>query len=1115
MNEATRAQLDAADPDASTWLAANAGSGKTRVLTDRVARLLIQGVPPQNILCLTYTKAAAGEMQNRLFERLGEWAMCPDGPLRQTLTDLGAGKGVDLSRARTLFARAIETPGGLKIQTIHAFCAALLRRFPVEAGVSPAFREMDESAAFHLMTEILETLAEDDPGGAVTALASEAGGTELIDIALEIARQRTHFASTVTLEDLRLATDAPPYLDAQRLLKTVSISPDLLHELLAILVKGSPNDVKAYEKLSAIDPSQIGVRELQTLEAVLLFGESAQSPFGAKVDSFPTKDSRKLLGDAIHDLNGLMERMAENRDARLAIQSAERSIILHNFAAALLPAYETAKAERGLLDFDDLIAKAAHLLSDSASTAWVLYRLDAGIDHVLLDEAQDTSPAQWHVISRLVTEFGAGQGARPVNRTLFVVGDKKQSIYSFQGADAEAFDRMRDRFEAQLSAADGIRQRQLQFSFRSAPAILDTVDAMFTDTPVGDGARHRAFFNTMPGRVDLWPLVQGEAVPDAGEWFDPTDRVSPDHPGQRLAQTIADELHRLIRVENALLPNRDGSKWRHMTEGDILILVQSRTGTGDLFNSIIEACKKIVLSVAGADRLAISDELAVKDIVALLSFLALPEDDLSLATALRSPLFGWTEDDLFRLAHGRGQKGLWQTLRQQDSPTTAVLNDLRSAADFLRPYDLIERLLVRHRGRARLLARLGGEAEDGIDELLNQALRYEEGQAPSLTGFLAWFEGEAVEVKRSVGSAAGSIQVMTVHGAKGLERPVVILPDTMRAERQNRAPILLGDDGLPHWRPSPKDQTPRALAKAADRVRAAEAKERQRLLYVAATRAESWLILCGAEPRDKQNRDAAWYKQASDGLSHVGAVAHEMPTGTGQRYETGDWAGVAQVQTAPEPEPTPLPDWACKPLEPVPPAQKTIAPSDLGGAKALPGEPAPEADLDAPLRRGRQIHLLLENLPGLPAAQRPSLAVALLSHGEDAAPEEDAQALATEVGALLDASHLAHVFAPGALAEVDIAAPLGDRRMRGAIDRLIVSDTRVLAVDFKSNRVVPDAPGAVPAGILRQMAAYLSGLRQIFPDREIEVAILWTATADLMLLPHDIVMKALPEHAIS
>ena len=1111
-DDATRNQVSAADPARSTWLSANAGSGKTRVLTDRVARLLLDGVSPQNILCLTYTKAAAAEMQNRLFKRLGGWAMRDDKPLREDLAQLGVDGVIapeTLSAARRLFARAIETPGGLKIQTIHSFCASILRRFPLEAGVSPNFREIEDRTAVLMRGEVLDTIASGAGAPLLAEVLRHFGGGEVDKLVREIAGRANDFARPLDEVALRDTLGIAPGETMERLLAQVfdADTAEIIRDLIGACRSGGSMDNKAADRLAGVNLTAPGMADLMTLEGVFLFGETAKAPFGPKIDSFPTKAVRAAHPDLTEALNGLMETVAALREDRQALMAFDRSAALHRFAHVFVHAYAAKKQSLGVLDFDDLIGKARELLTDKAVAAWVLFRLDGGIDHLLVDEAQDTSPGQWAVVQHLTREFVSGDGARDARRTIFVVGDKKQSIYSFQGADPAEFDRMRDYFDAALAQIeDPLQTRTLAHSFRSSMAVLRVVDETFVRERaegLGDVSQHIAFNAEMPGRVDLWPVISPEKAeedPDA-DWLSPVDEVSADHHEVQMADRVARQIRRMIQAETLPVKDGDGYARRPVRAGDVLILVQSRQTK--LFPELIRACKQQNLPIAGADVLRVGGELAVKDIAALLRFLALPEDDLSLAAALRSPLFGWTEQELFTLAHHRPEGGyLWPALRDAAgfATTKAIIFDLLDRADFLRPYDLIARLLVRHGGRQALLARLGAEAEDGIDALLAQALAYESDNTPSLTGFLTWMDTDDLTVKRQVDAQGDQIRVMTVHGAKGLEAPIVILPDTAERTNQVKAQVLPGDPPL--WK-MPKAEMPDAMTGRHDAIAAAQARERLRLLYVAMTRAESWLIVGAAGEVGKTG--TAWHDIVAEGMDHAGAFDASAGDLAVRRVEHGAWdAGPLKPGPAPRPDRP-----AAEMLAPLPEVttSRTLSPSDLGGDKTLAGE-FDDGDAAA-LVRGSLIHLLLEHLPALPATDRRSAAERLIASRSEAdgVPTDD---LIDAALGLIDAPDLAPLFGPDALVEVGLTADLpGLGRMHGTIDRLILTPDTVTAVDFKTNRNVPDRAEDVPDGVLRQMGAYATGLAQVYPDRRIETAILWTRTATLMPLPDHLTTAAL------
>ncbi|MFZ1469803.1 MAG: double-strand break repair helicase AddA [Paracoccaceae bacterium] len=1090
MNEATQRQIAAANPAENTWLTANAGSGKTRVLTDRVARLLLGGADPLGILCLTYTKAAAAEMQNRLFKTLGAWAMAPDEALRDSLAALGEGEGLTdqrLRQARQLFAKAIETPGGIRIQTIHSFCAALLRRFPLEAGVSPAFTEIDDRSALLLRSEILEEMALGSEASVLEGFLAQGSG-DLAKLLDRIITSRTAFDAAPVGDGLRAALGVPEGLDEDSLLARVFLGTedDLIRQMLPVLAAGGANDNKARDRLEALLPLHPSLAVLAALEGLLLNGEKTKAPFEAKIGSFPTKATQVALGARLDVLNALMGRVESAREDRLLLALLQKTTALHRFARPFLARYQAAKDRRGWLDFDDLILKATQLLTDPSLSAWVLYRLDGGIAHVLVDEAQDTSPPQWRLIELLTAEFTAGLGRHATPRTLFVVGDKKQSIYSFQGADVAAFDDMHARFLQRFFAAGlALVELPLIHSFRSSSAILRLVDLTFLgdrQTAMGGVLDHAAFHEGLPGRVDFWPPVDKPEKAEKGLWYQPQDQVGLETAETLLARQIAAEIRAMI--DDGVRITDQGAV-RAVHEGDFLILVRRRKG---LFETLIRACKQQRLNIAGADRLTLTEELAVKDILALLSFLDTQDDDLSLAAVLRSPLFGLTEDALYRLAHGR--KGfLWEALRNDDglTPVRVILDDLRDHAEFLRPHELIERILTRHDGRRLLLGRLGEEAADGIDELLSQALAYEQVDVPSLTGFLVWMESGDVQAKRQADSEGHRIRVMTVHGSKGLEAPIVILPETTISRAPNELPIMTLASGLPIWGLPRAEATAQQLQADTARMAMREA-ENLRLLYVAVTRARCWLIVAAAG----EAKPGTWYdmlRVAGDGLGLT-------QIGDGRfRHEVGAWH--PPQLAAPEPSTAvTLPDWASSAAPPAPEPVRALSPSDLGGAKTLPGDA--EGDPDA-MARGTVLHQLLERFHGLDPTQQDRLAAGLA-----ATPD-----LVALVRGLMADPGLGWLFGPDSLAEVGFSLPWNGQILTGSIDRLVVTDAVVTVVDYKSNALVPAETTAVPEGYLRQLGAYAEAMAALYPERRIEVAILWTATGQLMQLDRDIVRDAL------
>ncbi len=1102
LNEATEAQVRTANPRNSTWVAANAGSGKTRVLTERVARLLIQGTSPSHILCLTYTKAAAAEMQNRLFRQLGEWSMLSDQDLKDRLIILGEPKDAltkdALRRTRTLFAAALETPGGLKIQTIHAFCTSVLRKFPLEAGLSPQFSILDDREKSSMLQEITDNIATANPV-LIDEMAEQATNVSLDLVVSDIVSRRAKFLRMPKASDFGLeSTTTIETLHAKVFTES---NVKLLRSITPLMTQGS-NDPRDAAKISRALEASNPLLALAEIASVFLYKEAKN--YTAKLDKVPTKpalENHEYLRPPVNEFASLVE---EIRCDLMGFQALNRATALHRFAKVLLQQYSERKTELSKLDFDDILEKTVALLSSSSMAQWVLYRLDGGIDHILVDEAQDTSPIQWQIIELLASEFTSGLGASDVERTLFVVGDAKQSIYSFQGAEADAFVAMREKFDRKLKDVEQrLEKTELLYSFRSSAPILQLVDQIFETEARETGTlypKHQSFHADRPGRIDLWPAFEKEEEPSETDWFIPANKAAPDDPQLKLAKEIASFVQDAITNQ---LPISVEGKVRPVQEKDILILLQRRSA---LFHFIIKELKSKNLNIAGADALKVGTELAVKDILSTLRFLATPEDDLSLAEALRSPIFGFSEQELYSIAHGR-HGFLWEALRASEHHTETVdaIWALLRQADFLRPYELMTLILTELGGRERLLHRLGPESEDGINALLEQSLVYEQAEPPTLSGFLNWFDSGDVEIKRNLDSGGDQIRVMTVHGAKGLEAPVVILPDTIRAQEPKPAPLAEHQDGFVTW-PTNKSQRSDVEAKALKALSDVQKKENMRLLYVALTRAESWLVICGA--RGAQTKAAMdWHQKIEDAMSHLGAETVSLSDGrSGLSYKNASWDQMVFGQSEIEnPEPVAVPKWLVEAAEKLPRPEQSVSPSTLPGPKTLPSqETSSKEDAKA---EGTLLHLFLEHLPNQ-SQERQKTIIANLCSGYEELSENTKTKLAKRAIALINDPELHEIFAPGTLSEVALTAPqpLADQPpLLGTIDRLVVCEACVKVIDFKSNQAVPPKPEDIPLGILRQMAAYLYMVSLIYADREIILSILWTQTGELMTIPHEIV----------
>ena len=1181
--ETRRSQAAAADPAASAWVSANAGTGKTHVLTMRMLRLLLAGTEPARILALTYTKAAAAEMATRVAARLADWVTASDADLGKWLHELlhREASAAEMTRARQLFALVIETPGGLKVQTIHAFCERLLQRFPLEAGVPPGFEILDDHTRAALLEEatnqVLTEATTAAPGSPLAdalataiAFAAETNFDTYLAEALrqrdwleaaanglrmqlqETLQRREWLEAAARLEDdtglrlveteklyrriLGLGPDAS-FAAATEKLASVLTRAQLTH-LGVVLAEGSRTDADAAAQIAVALAAPGAAGRIAALSKVFLTGE------GKPRKSVMTKPLAAEHPDSADTLQSAQRRFVALHEERCKVQLMEATLALVRLGNAVMQRYSEVKARHAQLDFDDLVARASSLLISSEAVAWVLYKLDGGLDHILVDEAQDTSPIQWQVITALAEEFFAGEGARDEPRTLFAVGDEKQSIYSFQGAAPKMFAAQGEMLRVRAERA-GLPWKRvpLTLSFRSVAPLLAAVDAVFAqaDRTPGVGSspvRHVANRAGHAGLVEIWPTEKYEA-PTPAETWSPLDETSATPAVVRLADRIGDTIAGWLRSGEML-----ASENRPVRAGDILVLVRKRQPFAP---ALVSALKTRGVPVAGADRLMLTEQIAVQDLMALGDALTLPADDLALAAVLKSPLLGLDDADLMALGYGR-EGSLWEQLqaRRQGgrgdrfAQAAATLRRWRLAAEREPPFEFYAGLLDREGGRARMLARLGTEAADAIDELLNLALAHDDSAPPSLQGFLCRLRQGQREIKRDMEQGRDEVRVMTVHGAKGLEAPIVFLPDTCSTCSARQANSLLSVEGveLPSGVPPPFLWPVKGTARV-DAVRAAKAlvdaaetEERNRLLYVALTRARDRLYVAGFEGAQAP-RPNCWYNLIKEGLD--GRLEQVTDAGGRTVWQMRSPQVIPPAAARARAEATadagPPPAWATAPAPPEPLITQPLIPSRLAPleAAAAADEPAapsspgrrrsPEPAVLSPSQmaddsrfvRGNLTHALLEHLPAVPPRGWAAAAEAfLVRHGAQLTAKARRE-VAAETLAILQDPALASLFGPDSRAEVPIAAefphPDGTGpalRLTGKIDRLVKTDKSVLILDYKTNRPPPADPQSVADAYLFQLSAYRLGVSQIFPAMRIEAAILWTDGLRLMKMPADL-----------
>ena len=1143
------AQRLASDPACSVWVGASAGTGKTKVLTDRVLRLMLTGTAPERILCITFTKAAAAEMAQRIATTLGSWAAMPEARLDEALFDMtGQRPEPDLrDRARRLFAQVVDCPAGMPVMTLHAFAQSLLRRFPVEAGLMPSFEVMDERTASELRRHALYNLLALSQTGKQDELAAVIGrvadivtsADALLSLLLELRTQRngpkTH---PIPTDQVRAMLGRVLEIDAKANAAAVFVeaSAESAFDRQALIAATDAlmSGKDAYQERAGrirhwINTPEQRVDGFLAYAGVFLTQEgSVRKQLAVKAMGAATSETLRLEGERVYDV------LERHRRHLMAEYTADLLIL----ADAFNQTYARLKETTGRLDFDDLIMTAQDLLERPGVAAWVLFKLDGGIDHVLIDEAQDTNPRQWAIARALTDEFFSGEGKSRSARTLFVVGDEKQSIFGFQGADPQEFDRMRGYFRERIEGARmPFRSVDLTVSFRSLGAVLQVVDLVFARESVRrgvvvDATQHISHSpqRGAGGRVELWPLVekpQKNAEPD--DSASAAQSLPEKPPRVRLAQGLAQTIGGWISRKE-ILPARG----RPITAGDILVLVRHRT---PFEAALVRALKARGIAVAGTDRVSLTSQLSVQDLTTLAKILLLPEDDLSLAVVLKGPFIGLPEEALMALAIGRSGS-LWQALGRAADAATAPsllgaawhwLTQLLARVDYTAPYDLFAQVLVGPcpadpdgSGRRAILRRLGAEAADPLDELLLAAVTYETDRAPTLQDFLHWLAAGDDEIKREMDQVSSGVRIMTVHGSKGLQAPIVILPDTTSLPQERQRKIWWADKGdsrIPLWLSKAWENAP--CSRLLEEARVLSGAEYRRLLYVALTRAEDRLIICGSEP-GKGGIEGSWYDLVKAAME---PVATKLPAA---EIADIDWAGegllideTERFQPAPlassQPKPAenwqgPLPDWARQSPQEEKPLGPPLRPSRPNQPEPPVFSPA-QADGRRRFRRGALIHRLLQLLPGLP----PDTWTAVLNR--HACPEasgldpEDFEQIIRQIRKILETPEWAHLFGAGSLAEVPLVGVVAGRPMSGRIDRVHISPERVTILEFKSGWPGPDSIAAIPPAFLAQLALYRAGLMQIWPGRLVDAAFLWTDTARLMAVPGDILDQHLPQQA--
>ncbi|MCH2037603.1 MAG: double-strand break repair helicase AddA [Rickettsiales bacterium] len=1130
-------QSIASNPNHSVWVTANAGTGKTKVLTDRVLRLLLGGSKHTSILCLTYTKAAASEMFQRITDRLVRWTILSDQELYdeiKTLTEQEPDAAM-LALARRLFAIITDASDGIKIQTIHAFCQSLLQRFPLEADITPGFTLIDDRVEQELCQQakqrLLHSVIQDN----------NASNEHIIEASNYLNQIKTEYSFDIVIETIianlpkiRQLLSSYDSVDAycQLLCASFGIDTDLTIEacqrkictpeqeplqlMAKILAEGSKSTQERAQTLSEWLHAPVETR-IKTLDAYCSIFLTKGKPKQIKSVAVKALRDRYTELDAmiIHEQERLMALIEQLKSVKTIISTKH----FLNLAGILDAEYERMKQHRGYIDYHDVIVYAAKLLEKPGISAWILYKISQNIQHVLIDESQDTSPYQWQLIRHITDDFFHGdssehEGLQP---TIFVVGDEKQSIYSFQGADTSLyfgeFQKLNE--QTKQNPAFYFQAVSMNLSFRTTEAVLKVVDHLFNQEGFKEAVSyqpealvHLTNRASQPGLVETWPLIEQDKPTDIADidWGLLVCQNNSKTAEALLARDIAERIGQWLDSKR-LLPN----KQRPVRAGDIMILVEKRT---EFIHLLSRELKQRRIGVAPSDRIKLENEIVIDDLLSLAHFLLLPEDDLSLAALLKTPLFAISEQDLFELAYDRGDALLWGRLKEspKHADTVQLLKLLLAKVDYIPIIELYSYVLDVMGGRKKYVRRLGLAVDDVINEFLALILEYENHHSSSLQQFVDWFESNSsIDIKREQSQLADEVRIMTVHGSKGLQAPIVILADIAKSAGNNKESLVFAEEQsrpVMVWSASAEDRNPYYLERktAADNKRS---DEKLRLLYVAMTRTEDEFYACGI-PVKKGDVSKRWYHLVERSVKALGREVVTEEGRSGYQYSlhepsSDDQASIEQkpihMQSNDEQVIETTPELFTQPVSARPKQDVTVT-GLTNEAKDEQAEPldllSPKAD--SAMHKGIIMHELLQILPKHRKEERNAITDYLFhSQYEEQVSKELFGEIQATVYSILDNTQLHFLFECPSHAEVSVSGMLNGAPLYGVIDRLVrVGERQLLIIDFKTGQTPPKQLEDVRSEYITQMRYYRDLIRNIYPDYDINCAILWTKNQSLM-----------------
>lgn len=1110
----TYQQKIASDPKNCVFVNASAGTGKTKVLTDRVIRLLLDGANAEKILCLTFTNAAASEMKNRIALVLQSWAIMPDGELDKQIQELLSYSNLALKqKARILFSQIVEIQNGMKIQTIHAFCQSLISKFPIEANISTSVSIIDDQTKNEFINKAWINLVNNldkntnDVVNAIKNFSYEIHETSLKKLINDLVNNQQKIQTVIDKNDgvnelitnLFKILNLDPNKNSKQLLQEFCNNLPFVNELKLACIEFQNSKNKAPQENSLIISKWLVADNEQRLKLFDEYKSVFVTGDNLARKKISTKDCNSyeetLKQEQLRILN-----LLDNLKAHHIIEKTKDILYLFEEIIAI---YNGLKRKKSYLDYSDIIEHAYNLLRKPDIAPWILFKLDGGIDHILVDEAQDTNPMQWQIIKAISEEFFAGQGSSDVNKTMFVVGDEKQSIYSFQGAKPQEFENSKQYYRKEANNAQKNWQEvNMELSFRSTDAILKSVDKIFSNNNLKKAISfsdniisHKSFRNKHAGLVEVAPLFEYQKLHDSDEkpWQIPTEQKIINTPQKQLVEYVTSKIASMINSKYILK-----SKGRAVNAGDFLILLSTR---GTLADQLTKSLQAKGVNVAGVDRLKLTENIAIMDLLALAKFTLLPDDDLNLACVLKSPFFQFSEEQLFELAHFRGDSSLWSYLKKKQFNSDAIkcLTNLLNKVDFQSPYEFFANILESDDGRKKLISKLGYEINDPLDEFLNKTLEYEKLHSVSMQSFLSWIESDDIEIKRDLEQADNLVRIMTIHSSKGLQAPIVFMPDTINT---NKVPskFIFDEANNQYFFINPsKENSCDFITNLKEDLKKETYNEYLRLLYVALTRAEDQLYISGFETSKSKVKDDCWYGLIKNAVL---AIGNKSDSGY-VRYETSQEIAVNQninKEDISSDVAINLPEFALNnaPDEPYP--SMPLSPSKQNESEEI-------IKLNIGSKKeanyGKIVHKLLQYLPEVATENRYDLAIKFLEKNLQDGKANEIKDIATKTINITNNKDFKDIFGKNSQAEVPVVAIVDGEVVFGQIDRLVINHDKIIIVDYKTSRKPPISTDKIPKRYLKQMELYKKSIQKIYPDKQIICAIIWTQTQNITILRPD------------